>query len=160
MRRTGLLWVGTALLLAGTPASACSIAPPPYPPPTPEQVRAGIRASQQGLWKRADLVFTAGVISIGRAQPAGYPGFRKAWLRPLALLKGSALPGRFTLQHEDMTSCGAYPVFDVLGGGKGRFYLVYARAGPIGNRTVLATVAVRDLVDPFARRAVAHVGLR
>ncbi len=155
------LWTIAALgLAAATPAWGCL---PSLPLTlTSEQAREGLKNQQQRKWGDADRVFLARIerIRTRRLGPRDnpYPELRwRLWLRPIALVKGRAMPSApFRLEFMDGGGrCGVpsdAAMWDV--GKNARPYLIYAAAGQPANGYVLSIIRVDEVIDPVALEAV------
>ncbi|RZJ90685.1 MAG: hypothetical protein EON88_18270 [Brevundimonas sp.] len=144
------------LALALSFAAAFSAAPPPaiacsILPFTPEQ-----RVAWQGdLWRQSETVYLARIDRLRSFRDAqGRPG-RRGVLVPIAVLKGGGPIPWVSLTATAETSCGLG--IAALSGEQGDRFLVYSSdRGPLVTRQV-RTMALEDVVDPQARRALRGV---
>lgn len=148
-----------AFLLASTASGAAAACVPPLPM-TAEEREASDRSIQAGLWRNAEQVFTATVVSADpepssrEAQAYGVPPPRpgelsiRVVLRPLLTLKGdAALPAVFEFRDVHV-SCAPQ---GLQRASVGEVYVVYA-ANPVTN-TAATAVPFAELRDPATRAA-------
>lgn len=140
------------LAMSGSPASACKrLAEREL---TAEEAAQRRIDDQQDVWNRADLVFTATIVSATTVNEPTWGNQNRAVLRPVAALKGPIPPGDFELANTGTTDCGPMPGFSVLDSGATGIFLVYAKGPRPGQETVLHTLSASLLVDPVAQAAL------
>lgn len=148
--RLGLLAaaVAAASMLAGA-AAACT----PAPPASPEEVAARVLRYQEEQWTRAGSVYLAQATSEGRSPPSSGPLRTWTELTPVLQLKGKPVTERVRIHQTGMSSCGPLPYLDVLMEKAGGYYLVYSTSQTTEQDAIIATVRVRELVEPQAIEA-------
>jgi hypothetical protein len=146
--RPGLLAaaaVAASSIIAGA-AAACT----PPPPASPEEVAARVLRYQEDQWTRAENVYLAHATRQGGSPPESGP--LRIWtdLTPVLQLKGRPVTERVRIQQTGMSSCGPLPYLDALMEKPGGYYLVYSTSQTAEPDAIIATVRVRDLVEPKA----------
>ncbi|RZJ46357.1 MAG: hypothetical protein EON87_04950 [Brevundimonas sp.] len=141
-----LIFATAALGGAPPPAVACSVRPF-----TPEERLAW----QADLWRQSETVYLARIDRLRSFRDAqGRPG-RRGVLVPIAVLKGGGPIPWVSLSATSETSCGI--MISALSGEQGDRFLVYSadRGARVTSR--VRTLALEDVVDPHARRALRGV---
>ena len=141
-----LTFAGLALGAEPRPAAACSVRP--FSPE--ERIEW-----QSDLWRRSETVYLARIDRLRSFRDArGYSG-RRGVLVPIAVLKGGGPIPWVSLSATAETSCGLGSA--ALSGKQGDRFLVYSSARGPRVTSRVTTMALEDVVDPQARRALRGV---
>jgi hypothetical protein len=132
--------------MAAGAAAACT----PPPPASAEEVAARVVRYQQDRWTRSDSVYLALATNQGSSPPESGP--LRIWteLTPVLQLKGRPVTQPLRIEQTGMSSCGPVPYLEVLLEKSGGYYLVYSTSQTTEQDAIIATVRVRELVEPQA----------
>lgn len=173
------------LALTTQSALACSVAPPPSPPPQAadesdaeyservtefhrlrrEETAAQIKEFaekrtlfEEELWRDSKRVFLARIVGYGRTRITvdGYRTVQQTVvLKPTQSFKGKGSNRRFELAPIILNSCYYPGNGTALFGAKGDLFLVFARANKPSTRTVIETLALDEVKSERSKAALA-----